>query len=473
MIRVLIVDDDKLVRKGLMSAMPWADFDMEIIGEANNGEKALEFLESHPVDLLLTDLAMPVMSGIELMRIARQRYPSLHIVVLTLHQDFDFIQEALRLGAIDYIAKVELEKEQFEEVLGRIAGRIKELKMLERKSIDFDRMNTDFHEAYVLVSMDRESNQAWPYEIELKAGEYKLELERNNWIWVAPKGKENDLSTRLSNKVSSVPEGILLTLSHIHGFPWKEIQKWVSEYIEKVLFYEFVPGNLHFYVSMKEELPVASEPKDEELNRIKNTWLSSPWSYNDSCYERFLEQMQSLRMRKSQLAGLLYSLVMEWNHLFANTNLGKIPMIHSFNSWYEVKQWMDEIRRIIRKSAEFTSYSQEIVDCVKKAVLMLQHEMSRPLTASKLSQELNISRSYFSQCFKDMMGQTFNEYSRSIRIEKSKEYLLNTNNTILWIAEQTGYADEKYFSRTFRQLTGMLPSEYRQVHRKDNQTRGE
>jgi two-component system response regulator YesN len=124
MIDVLIVDDDKLVRKGLMSAMPWESFGMRVIGEAGNGEKALEFLETNRVELLMTDLAMPVMSGIELIRIARNRYPDVAIAVLTLHQDFEYIQEALRLGAIDYIVKVQLEKVQFEEVLGRIHARI-------------------------------------------------------------------------------------------------------------------------------------------------------------------------------------------------------------------------------------------------------------------------------------------------------------------------------------------------------------
>lgn len=126
MIKVLIVDDDKLVRKGLISAMPWAQFDMQIVGEASNGAKALEFLEQENVDLLLTDLAMPVMSGIELMKTVSERYPHIRIVVLTLHQDFEYIQTALRMGAIDYIAKIQLEKERFDEVLGRIHKRMKE-----------------------------------------------------------------------------------------------------------------------------------------------------------------------------------------------------------------------------------------------------------------------------------------------------------------------------------------------------------
>lgn len=126
MIKVLVVVDDKLVRKGLISMMPWQEFDMKVVGEASNGEKALKFLESNSVDLVLTDLGMPVMSGIELMRILRKSYSEIHVVVLTVHQDFEYVQEALRLGVIDYIAKVDLdlEKEQLEDMLKRIADRI-------------------------------------------------------------------------------------------------------------------------------------------------------------------------------------------------------------------------------------------------------------------------------------------------------------------------------------------------------------
>lgn len=73
-----------------------------------------------------------------------------------------------------------------------------------------------------------------------------------------------------------------------------------------------------------------------------------------------------------------------------------------------------------------------------------------------------MSRSYFSQCFKQLTGKSFNEYVRHIRIERAKEYLTHTQKPIGWIAEHTGYLDEKYFSRLFREQTGMLPSEYRQ-----------
>lgn len=465
MIKVLVVDDDKLVRKGLISAMPWQEFGMQVVGEASNGEKALEFLESQPVDLLLTDLAMPVMSGIELMRIARKRNPHLHMVILTLHQDFEYIQEALRLGAIDYIAKIQLEKEKFEEVLGRIAGRINEQKLQSTQTLNPDQIFSDVEKGYVLLSLDRESDHDWFNDLQLPTDESMREVDLCSWIWFPTEGKEIRLFEILSEKMRKLPESALLILSDLNDCTWKEIQRWIRDYTEKVLFYEYHPDRNIITVSMSEGNKAHTESDEAKLDRVKESWLSSEWFYNDSLYEKLITDMKSLKLHKSQLIGLFYSLVMEWNRLFAHTNIGKIQMIHSFHAWFQVEQWISHIRGIIRTSVEQTSYSQEIMNCMTKAVVIIQDEMDRQLTAAELAQRLNLSRSYFSQCFKDITGKTFNEYSRFIRIEKAKEYLLNTNNTILWIAEQTGYSDEKYFSRVFRELSGMLPSEYRLANR--------
>ncbi|KAF6560167.1 response regulator [Paenibacillus sp. EKM202P] len=467
MIKVLIVDDDKLVRKGISSAMPWNEFNMEVVGEASNGLKALDFLKSQPVDLMLTDLAMPVMSGIELMRAARQLYPELHIVVLTLHQDFDYIQEALRLGAIDYIAKVQLEKEQFEHVLHRIHIRIDELANKKRKLPLLSETNVHYRHVYALVSLDRKLGQSWPIEPTSSVDEIRWEVERNSWMWAAPVDVEDQLFHKLKEYRDQVPQGALLVMSDVQERTWSQIQNWIMNYTETSLFYAYDPYDPVIAVSMNMEDSFPIEPQDEDMDRIKQSWFLSPWTHNDSYYNQLIEQFKSLRLHKSQLMGLLYSIVMEWNHFFAETTLGRISMIHSFLSWYEVEAWIKQTSVDIRKADEQTSYSQEIVDAVKKSIMIMQNDLDQAFTASSLSQQLNISRSYFSQCFKDLMGKTFNEYSRFIRIEKSKEYLLNTNNQIFWIAERVGYTDEKYFSRIFRELTGLLPSEYRQLGRGD------
>ncbi|MFE5322030.1 helix-turn-helix domain-containing protein [Paenibacillus sp. NPDC056579] len=257
--KVLIVDDDHLVRRGFISMMPWREYHLEVVGEAGNGRKALEFLDSHPVDLLITDLAMPLMTGIELMRTVKERYRHISMVVLTFHQDFEWIQEALRLGAIDYITKVELEHEQMDEVLRRIVSKMKE------------------HEA---------------------------PLER----------------------------------------------------------------------------PSA---------------------------ERFEETRGSME--------------------------------------------------------ETGSYSPEVQACIAKAVHIIHQELEEELHLPEVARRVNMSRSYFSRCFRDIVGRTFNEYIRELRVNRAKELLSRTEKTIQWIATQSGYPNEKYFGKVFREMTGMLPSEFRKI----------
>lgn len=120
MIRVLIVDDDKLALAGLRTMIPWQEHGMEIVGEAANGQKALDFLETTPVDLVMVDLAMPVMDGLTFIRECKKRHPQIRYVVMTFHETFEYVQEALRLGVIDYISKLKLESENYDEVFLRI-----------------------------------------------------------------------------------------------------------------------------------------------------------------------------------------------------------------------------------------------------------------------------------------------------------------------------------------------------------------
>lgn len=121
MVRVVIVDDDKLARKGLLTMLPWDRYDMVVVGEAANGAKALELLEDIQADLLFVDLTMPVMSGLDFIKAARVRYPDLQFVVLTFHEDFSFVQAALRLGVLDYISKLELENADYDAICMRLS----------------------------------------------------------------------------------------------------------------------------------------------------------------------------------------------------------------------------------------------------------------------------------------------------------------------------------------------------------------
>jgi len=113
-------------RQGIISMMPWEKYKMTVMGEAQNGEKALEFLEHSSVDLLFVDLDMPVMDGISLMLKCKELYPRLLFVVMTFHEDFHYVQSALQIGAIDYISKLQMESTDCDELLKRISQKVEE-----------------------------------------------------------------------------------------------------------------------------------------------------------------------------------------------------------------------------------------------------------------------------------------------------------------------------------------------------------
>jgi len=101
----MIVEDEYLVRQGISSLVDFKKFNMQVIGEAENGLEAWEKIQAECPDIILTDINMPKMNGIKLAQLAREQYPQLHIIFLTGYDDFDYALSAVKLGADDYLLK--------------------------------------------------------------------------------------------------------------------------------------------------------------------------------------------------------------------------------------------------------------------------------------------------------------------------------------------------------------------------------
>jgi two-component system response regulator YesN len=460
MIKVMVVDDDKLVRKGLISAMPWQDFDMIVVGEASNGEKALELLETHSVDLLLTDLAMPVMSGIELIKHVRKRFPHIYIVVLTLHQDFEYIQEVLRLGVIDYIAKVQLEKERFEEVLARIHNRIA-LESIKGTNLNENYVND---QAYALLSLNHLHSDTWVEEWNKSSGQAMVEVDLNLWLWLKNEDHVKDTSLeKLTQKIKVKLGWSVILLNGLHGRTPKDVHNRLREYREREFFYDYEPDSGVKAISLWALNSDVKGRDEESLKQVREQWSAHHWIYQDNLFESHIDDLKELRLSQPKLIGLLFSLIDKWNLFLYSMSSVKIQIEDTFDSWHHVEAWLKNTRVIIRNAMDKPAFSPEVMECIIKAAYIAHEEMNLQITAASIAKRVNMSRSYFSQCFKEITGINFSDHLRRIRLEKAKEYLLFTNKTILWIAEHVGYLDEKYFSRTFREQTGMLPSEYRQT----------
>ncbi|WP_198543803.1 response regulator transcription factor [Petroclostridium xylanilyticum] len=137
--KILIVDDEAVVRVGLKSMINWEENGFELIGEASDGKKALEIIyDTHP-DIVITDIRMPVMDGIELMRQIMLLTKSPKVIALSSYDDFQLVKEAMKLGAEDYILKLEMEPEHLIRILEKVRARIKEENENEDKKMSFDR----------------------------------------------------------------------------------------------------------------------------------------------------------------------------------------------------------------------------------------------------------------------------------------------------------------------------------------------
>lgn len=124
MYNVIIVEDDAIVRTYLSDLLEWESHGMKVIGKFTNGREAKQFIEKQNVDIVITDVSMPVMSGIELIKYIKNTERLVKIIVLSCHSDYDFIREALKCGVSDYILKQYLTKENLLELLEKLIGEI-------------------------------------------------------------------------------------------------------------------------------------------------------------------------------------------------------------------------------------------------------------------------------------------------------------------------------------------------------------
>mgnify|MGYP003376760163 FL=1 len=118
--KLLIVDDEPLVSVGIQSMVDWKKLNLELLSPAFNGKQALDLIEKYSPEIVITDIKMPIMTGLELMKYCREKNNDLPIfILLTVYEDFKYAKEAISFGAFDYLTKLDLTTETLEDVLQR------------------------------------------------------------------------------------------------------------------------------------------------------------------------------------------------------------------------------------------------------------------------------------------------------------------------------------------------------------------
>jgi Response regulator containing CheY-like receiver domain and AraC-type DNA-binding domain len=451
--KTLIVDDEHFVRKGLILTVPWKEYGFDIVGEAENGQKALEQLASQSIDVLITDLTMPKMSGFELMKEVQNQYPHIWIVVLTCHQDFGYVVDAMHAGAIDYLVKTQIEEGKMEEALARIGKRISDETRQRQQAVVQKTPSPELIliPAGACVKPDMIPWPASPTIIPIEQGCFRIADHGLHDIKPLHKFWEDEqlYESWIPVVCDSAPEKDFMTT-----------KEWVVQVKESV-FYRYrsdLPSPVRFLSVINR-----STKGIEQYEKVDRLFHSLHWIFDTGLFQTWVQLVEeaepssvSVREKIGKFLKALSAIKGAPDSLVKNK-----PITEQWN-WHELLQSLTELRLYLQQR----NFPEETAIGIYKAILLIHDELSENLNQENVAQRVALSRSYFGQCFRPIVGMSFHELLTEMRIRKAEELLVTTNDYIYSVAEQSGFQDEKYFSKVFKQHRNLLPKEYREKFRK-------
>lgn len=464
MIKAIIVDDEKLVRKGLISMINWSALGIAIVGEAADGPSALKLIRSTPVDLLFTDITMPGMSGLELIRQTRLQFPHVRTVVLTCHHEFDYIQEALRLGVIDYIVKTLLEMENADDTIARIIERYRwEEAMRASSSNGSAGRLMPASSALVFRPLLPESEKSELFALSPVRNNPFIEWEEGGMVPLVHPMPADGLVRELTRAIRERWEITLIT--DLQNVPLEEVKETVRLHLENALFYHSRSGTLAqlAYGELIHSSPSRSgddpAPEEEWLNRHQDL----RWAFGTEDWNRLISEVEERRPGADRLLAFGEALCRDWKgSLFSQTEAEHLlEASHSCRNWPDWTVWLRRIADLAKRRMLDLALSKEVILCLIRAMIYMRLHAYDKMNQADVADHVNMSRSYFSQCFSRFAGQPFKDVLRTMRMERAKAYLLESDTPVYEIAMSVGFEDDKYFSKLFRDLFGKYPTEFR------------
>lgn len=519
--KILIADDEYWVRTKLVTLLDWEAFGLTCLPPAKDGAQALEMIRQEHPDILITDINMPFLTGLELLQKAHEEQPDLIAFVVSGYGDFDYVKGSFLSGGINYLLKpvsrMDLEK-AVRQALDLIQTREeKRMRELRGASSLLDARFSRLVQGRDLVI---------PPEAEVFFQKRDLVLMlikiHNIYAWIQPNGKnfgqaiyetKEDLQALSGMRDKIVfhhiyHNGEYMILCRGNQEQKQALAREICRYFEK--FPEvFLTCCLTESCYCLENLPQAYEEAvrrlmSRSLNRkhqilfagmdSKDFWMDDGMSVETAKLLKYCLQTQN----KKDVLGLLqerlpkndgqghyrqaYRLIKDICVTLTDFAIGQKKV-----SSMEMDTLSDHVFRSL-ENMDFAGVQQGIKDMVDfliperqrpadstreimhQAAQYIQENYFEDLTLSMLAEKFNMESSYFSKIFRQELGENVILYITQRRMEKAKEYIENTDINLTEVAFLVGYNDYSYFNRVFKKKLGMSPREYRnQVIQKEGQ----
>lgn len=521
MIKTMIVEDDFLARSYLKQLNAWHRAGYQIAADVRDGEEALAAMEGLEPEVLITDISMPLMNGIELIRRVRETNRAVYIIVLSCHDDFEYVKEAMRLGADEYVLKNSLNEDSLYELLLHTSRQLEEKQAKLKKSDEAKRLaemgrhSLKYHFFKGLLSGRFTSEQR--EEKRLEAGiraSYTNSAAILLFIPLWEELKHRHAEIDLQQYSQSLLQRLKSEIQREHRRRGDAAESAELLYLGEGRLCCFLDmSDLHRSSLMRQRLSAAAAAclrcsREEEYEiRIGVSAIC----FGAEGIRQAYDQAQSMVKLSFYEDGILYY---EESPQIGNTLPKEAEELLEHASDFVRRRSYDELEREIQKAcglfrqqhtdpdlvlrwlrsmesrlnlektpSQITKADQLVALCeackkqlsadrqkplpahvsaaVRCAADYLQAHYKEPIGLADAAKAAGLNPAYLSYLFKQELGIGFSAYLLELRMECAKALLLDTNDKIKDIACQAGFNDYHYFSKAFKKINGCSPLTYR------------
>lgn len=501
MIKVLFVDDEVMAMDYLQNMIFWEKEGFSVVGHARSGKKALEIYDREKPDIVISDIKMTGMDGLELTKRLKEKNPDVVVILLSAYRDFEYAQKGFEYGVSNYLLKHELCEEKLIEELKKAKERLKangrKKKIYQKyfaKQLIYNMEDvTEIEEKelgnrFFLILVNKNSvfhngvfhELSWSYEererIQQCSQETEAEIEYVSDVTLTSGNtiilyKIGNINSRyeLVNKIENTSKRIASSFSMEENSSFNIIYSNEIKRAEISGTFQKMSRMIHYSVFWKPRCIYALERLEEKGEEEKISWNEQEKELRGIIFEGkktddFISYLFELvRYPRENLRGFR-------DLLFVLDNLAKemedrhgIIHIKKREAGYKIQdvenyyiEKMNYISETIQERTE-KKYSNIVVDMMR----YINKNYCREISLESLGEEFQMNGVYLGQIFKKETGTTFLKYLTALRIEEAKRLLAQGDKNVSEVSEIVGYKTSQYFSQIFIKNVGMKPQEYK------------
>lgn len=503
--KVLIVEDEFRIREGLEKLTARLSSDYEIVGTAENGVQGLEMIRTAHPDIVITDIRMPEMDGLEMITKAVEEKLPVKVIVLSAYSEFDYARRAMKLGVTEYLLKP-LSYNDFSQAMKNVTAQVEAEKKRKPAQIGtVSQMFSDILARRVELTDEIKTYLANTYGVNSEGGFILICMYLGNEYGPECAQTKNAFSKMIASYPAAEPVKFCLadceSRQAVMAVVYKcenpaHLKQWLMKALEQYplkrasflwnavsgidslasefdRMYPFMDWHISHECGKLILYPEITNMKTDSCiypilldSKVKNAVAENRWdSVRDvmtDFHKCFRDGHIYLPKEIKECYVRFLWVVIAMAKEIGNPNAKKVGQQELLNMIMNAKvpEELEAASESLIQTLEGTGQDDELL-LIKKAKRYVQENLRSGVTLDVIGSKLNVTPEYLGTLFKKETGISFSNYLRNVRVEEAKRLLCTTSMKAYEISEAVGYSDTKYFSKVFREVTGMLPRNYR------------